>query len=736
MKKFFTQVVRHRRLIMALFVVMALIGIPMQNQVSVNYDLTDYLPSDSASTIALDVMEEEFDGGIPNARVMIYDVSIAEALEYKEAIEAVDGVDSVTWLDDSVDITVPLSTVDTDVVETYYKDGTALFSVTIDDDLRISAVDAIREIIGDDNAMTGSAVTTAVATTNTVSEISKITVIAVLFALLVLILTTRSWAEPFLVLASLGVAILINAGTNLIFGEISFVTNAAGNVLLLAVSMDYSVFLLHRFEECRETCLDPGDAMAEACCKSVSSILSSGLTTVIGFLALVIMRYRIGMDLGLVLAKGVVISLCTVFIFSPGLIVTFYRLIDRGQHRRFLPSFGGFGRFVRRLCVPMVITFLIIVAPAYLASNANAFYYGASKMYGTETQLGADTAAIEEVFGENDTYVLLVPADDLATQTELSDALHDLDHVTDIISYVDQAGAEVPTAYLDEDTLSLLISENYSRFVISVDVPYEGDETFALVEAIRATAESYYPDSWYLAGEGVSTYDLKDTVVEDMAKINVVVIAAVFIVLVLTMRSITIPIMLVLAIETAIWLNLSCPYFMDQTVFYIAYLIITSIQLGSTVDYAILLTDRYQENRLTMDKKTAVSETLSHVTVSILTSGSVMTVVGLLMGYVSTQKLLAQLGIFIGRGAIFSLIMVLFVLPGMLYLLDARIMHDQKRKSVTFMQMLRREHRKPPLPPKPPVPGKRAPGTADAGTANPSGDTSGTADTADPADAL
>ena len=695
MKKIFTQVVKHRRLVMAVFVLAALISIPAQSMVSVNYDLTDYLPSDAASSVALDVMDEEFDGGIPNARVMVYDVSIAEALEYKAAIEAVEGVDSVTWLDDSVDITVPLSTVDSDVVETYYKDGTALFSVTIEDDLRISAVEEIREIIGDENAMTGSAVTIAVATTNTLSEISKITVIAVLFALFVLIITTRSWAEPFLVLGSLGVAILINAGTNVIFGEISFVTNAAGSVLLLAVSMDYSVFLLHRFEECREEYPDPAEAMVQACCRSVSSILSSGLTTIIGFLALVIMRYRIGMDLGLVLAKGVVISLLTVFVFSPALIVTFYRQIDRGHHRRFLPSFGGFGRFVRRICLPMVAAFVIVLVPSYLASNANDFYYGASKMYGTETQLGADTEAIEDVFGESDTYVLLVPADDLATQTELSQALHDLDHVTDIISYVDQAGAEVPTEYLDADTLSLLISENYSRFVISVDVPYEGEETFALVEEIRAVAEEYYPDAWYLAGEGVSTYDLKDTVVEDMAKINVVVIAAVLIVLILTMRSITMPILLVLTIETAIWLNLSCQYFMDQPVFYIAYLIITSIQLGSTVDYAILLTNRYQENRLTMDKKTAIDETLSHVTVSILTSGSVMTVVGLLLGYVSSQKLLAQLGIFIGRGAIFSLIMVLFVLPGLLYIFDSRVTHAQARRTVTFRQMLRREHRKP-----------------------------------------
>lgn len=683
MKKFFSFIIKHRRPVIVLFVAAALLCIPMQNMVSVNYDINDYLPADSASTIALDVMEEEFEGGIPNTRVMIYDVSIAEALEYKEALEAVEGVTDVTWLDDSVDLTVPLATLDTDTVETYYVDGAALFSVTIEEEYRISATEEIREIIGDDNAMTGSAVFTATATTNTVSEIMKITVIAVLFVLFVLIITTTSWAEPLLVLAGLGVAILLNAGTNLIFGEISFVTNAAGNVLLLAVSIDYSVFLLHRFEECRLEYPDAEEAMTEALCKSVSSILSSGLTTVIGFLALVLMRFQIGPDLGLALAKGVAISLITVFVFTPSITLVAHKWIDRSRHRRLVPEMKGLGRFIRRICVPMTVVFLIILVPSYLASNSNEYYYGSSHIYGNDTKLGQDTEAIQAVFGDSDTYVLLVPNGDFSTQTELSQELHDLDHVTDIISYVDQAGAEIPTEYLDEDTLSLLISENYSRFVISVDVSYEGDETFALVEEIRAIAQSYYPDSYYLAGEGVSTYDLMDTITNDMLKINLIVIIAVFIVLFLTMKSLSVPVILVLNIETAIWLNLSCPYFMDQTVFYIAYLIISSVQLGATVDYAILMTTRYQENRCLHDRKTAIEETVSQITVSILTSGSALTVVGFLLGIVSSNQLLAQLGIFIGRGAIFSLIIVFFVLPGFLYLFDRQVTHAHGRRTKT-----------------------------------------------------
>ncbi len=266
--------------------------------------------------------------------------------------------------------------------------------------------------------------------------------------------------------------------------------------------------------------------------------------------------------------------------------------------------------------------------------------------------------------------MLLIPKGDTATETALSEELHTLPQVTDIISYVDLAGAAVPLEYLDENTMSQLMGDHYSRMVISLDAAMEGDETFDLVEKIRTIAQKYYPDGWYLAGEGVSTYDLMDTVTADMMKVNLVAIGAVFLVLLCSLRSLVLPIILVLSIETAIWLNLSCPYFMNQRIFYIAYLIISSIQLGATVDYAILMTDRYRENRQSLKKKEAVIQTISDVTVSILTSGSTLAVVGLLMGYLSTNQLLAQLGMFIGRGALLSLAIVFFVLPGLLFLMD------------------------------------------------------------------
>ncbi len=678
LERFYGAVTARRKLVAALFLLAAAAGLLLRPLVPVNYDINDYLPEETASTVSLQVMEEQFPGGIPNARVMARDVTVPEALELKRQLADVPGVLEVTWLDDVQDVTVPLAAMDAETLNSYYRDGAALYSVTVSESDYVAAVDGMRQVLGEKGAMTGSAVSMAASATGTMGEVQLIGAFGVAFALVVLALTTSSWLEPLLVLAGLGVAVFINAGSNLIFGEISFVTNAAGSILQMAVSLDYSVFLLHRFEECRAGRDDSVGAMVEALTKSTGSILSSGLTTVIGFLALALMRFRLGPDLGLALAKGVAISLITALLFVPCLILLTLPLADRLRHRRLIPSMGGFGRLVRRVTLPLAVAFVIAVAPAYLAYNANEFYYGSAKMFGPESEYGRDTAAIEETFGVSDTYVLLVPGEDTAVQSELSRDLRAMEHVTGIISYVDSAGAEVPMSYLDSGTLSQLQSGQYARMVISVDVPYEGDVTFGLVEDIRAVAESYYPGGYYLAGQGVNTYDLMDTVTSDLAKVNLVAIGAVFLVLLLTMRSLWLPVLLVLTIETAIWLNLAVPYFAGTPVFYITYLIISSIQLGATVDYAILLTDRYRENRAGLEPREAMEKTVADTAVSILTSGSVLTVVGLLMGYISSNQLLAQLGLLLGRGAIFSLCAVLFVLPGLLRASDRLVMGRRK----------------------------------------------------------
>lgn len=682
MRKFYSLVIKNRIIIIIMFLIAAVGCLGMKKLVQVNYDINEYLPEGTHSSVSLDVMGEEFGGGIPSARIMLKNVTIPEALEYKSQIAAVDGVLEVAWLDDSVDITIPMSMMDRDTLETYYKDQNALMNVTLDKSKQIGAVDEIKSIIGEDNAMIGSSVSTAHSTVNTVKEVAKITATAIIFSFIVLIFSTKSWVEPIVVLGGLGIAVALNGGTNLMFGTISFVTSAAGSILQLAVSMDYSVFLIHRFEECRKKIANVEDAMVEALCRSTSSILSSGLTTVIGFLALALMKFEIGPDLGYALAKGIGISLITVFLFVPCIVLMTYKLMDKTHHRDLVPGFAGFGKLVCSVIVPMAVAFGVLIVPSYLASNANSYYYGSSFILGEDTQFGQDTIAIEAIFGKNDTYVLLVPKENTALETELSNDLHKLPQITGLISYVDKAGAEIPKSYLDEKTLALLESENYSRMVLSVDVPYEGKETFALIEEIKTIANSYYPDAFYLAGVGVSTYDLMDTVTEDMVKVNLLAIVAVFVVLLFTMRSIWLSVILVLSIELAVWINMAVPYFMDTPIFYLAYLIISSVQLGATVDYAILLTDRYKENREIWGRKKTVIQTVADTTLSILTSGSVLTAVGFSMGYFASNQLLAQLGVFLGRGTILSVCIVLFVLPGLLYLFDPFFIKNGKKMEV------------------------------------------------------
>lgn len=669
MKKFYHLVCKYRKIILIFFLIVATVCGVLRNLVQVNYDMNDYLPADSASTIALNTMNKEFNQAIPNARVMVKAKDKKEAIQMKKKISKIKGVESVSWIDDYLPTTTPLSALPSSLTSTYYKKGYALFRVTIAEDQRTTTVSKIYKVIGKKNCMTGSAVSTALATSSTVSEIKKISIIAVLFLLIVLTLTTTSFAEPFIVLIGLGIAILINTGTNLIFGEISFVTNAAGNILQLAVSLDYSVFLIHRFEEYKKD-MEPIEAMENALTSSTGSILSSGLTTVIGFLALILMQFQIGPDLGLALAKGIVISLCTVFLFMPGLILATYKFMEKTEHKPLLPSFKKLGNLVVKTMIPLCVVFVALIAPAYYASNHNSYYYGSSHIFGTETRYGKDTKKIEFVFGKNDTYVLMIPKNEGVKERELINELKQNKNIKSVIALENYVGPNIPTSTIPKTIRSKFSSKNYTRMVLNCSVSYEGNTTFKLVKDIRKMANQYFPNQYALCGEGVSTYDLMDTITQDMIRVNLVAIAAVFVILALTLKSIILPTVLVATIETSVWINMSIPYLTGSPVFYIAYLIISSVQLGATVDYAILFTERYKENRQSLNKKESIKKTVSDCTISILTSGCTMTAIGFLLGIISSHQLLSQLGFFLGKGTLCSMFAVLFVLPGLLYLVD------------------------------------------------------------------
>ena len=339
MDRFANTILKHKKTVLLIFIIATIASALLSMTVNINYDLMDYLPDSAPSTIALDVMEKEYAKDPANARVMVQDVTIPEALAYKEKIREIDGVQEIQWLDDVQSLAVPLETMPQETVEDWYKDNCALFSVTVDTSKQAQCLADIRALLGDKGMMAGSCVDTVAVIESTSSELSRMMMIVIPIVFVILLLTTSSWFEPVLFLATIGVAILLNMGTNVIFGTVSFVTKAAGAILQLAVSMDYSIFLLHRFAEFRRTGMDVQQAMVEAVKKSTSSIMASGLTTVIGFAALILMRFKIGPDMGLVMAKAILFSLVTVLVLLPVLAVYSYRLIDKTQHRRFLPSF-------------------------------------------------------------------------------------------------------------------------------------------------------------------------------------------------------------------------------------------------------------------------------------------------------------------------------------------------------------------------------------------------------------
>ena len=660
-------------MIITVFVVLAVICAGLSTLVGVNYNFADYLPDDAPSTKALNIMEEEYSQPIPNMRVVIYDVTIPEALDYKEKIENAEGVKEVTWLDDSIDIYQPLELADQDTTDTWYKNSDALFSVTVssNEDEKAAAVEAIREIIGDNNAMSGIAVTDVLSPVHTSQEIQKIILIALPIIFVILLLTTTSWFEPVLFMVTIGVAIMLNRGTNLMFGEISFVTNAAGSVLQLAVSMDYSIFLLHRFAENRQDGKPVQEAMIAAVKQSMGSVLSSGLTTVTGFAALILMRFKIGPDMGYVMAKAIVFSLICVLCFLPALAISTYKLIDKTWHRPFYPAFSKFAKGVLKVRIPALTIAVLIAIPCFIAQGRNDFIYGSSRVYSTEeTQMGRDLLAVEDEYGASNPLVIMVPKGDISKEAQLNDALKSDSDVISIISYVNTVGASIPENFVPEEALSQLYSEHYSRFVVTLDTEEIEDGWADKIDRVREICEEYYGDEVLIAGDLASTEDLKDTITVDNTRVNILAILFVFVILVVNFKSITLPIILTLVIELSIWINLSVPYFQSTTLHYIGYLIISSVQLGATIDYAILLTGRYLEERKTKTCREAAAESIRACVLSLFTSAIILTIAGFVLGAVSTNLVLSQLGTLVGRGAVISFILVLFALPALLMIFD------------------------------------------------------------------
>lgn len=657
-----------------MFTVLIIISLFTARLVETNYQLADYLPKNSTSTIALEKMKEEFVKSPPNARIMIKNVTIPEALEYKQKFASVEGVSEVLWLDDAADIKTPAEMMDLNTLESWYKNGCALFSLVIDEEKIETALPALKEIAGNDSAMTGTAVDINYVQNATKTDISKIMFFIILLLLIILFLTTSSWFEPVLFLTAIGAAIAINAGTNVFLGEISFITKTTASILQLAVSMDYSIFLLHRFAEFRNEGLEVKEAMTLAMSKSFTSILSSGLTTMIGFFTLIFMRFRLGPDLGITLAKSIIFSLVSVIFLLPVLTILTYKIIDKTHHKLFLPSFNNLAEFVLKIKIPIMITAAVVLIPALLACNNNSFLYGTSfikqdagsKEYNNIQQM-------ETLFGKMNQMVLLAPVN---LEKTLTGELESMPEITSIVSYSKTVGAMIPKEFLEDDIKDNFLSENYARIIITVNTDGESDQAFAAVDKIKDSVNNYTKD-YHLTGGSVNVYDMKEVITADNTIVNLVSIIGIGLVVLLLRQSLSVPIILLIVIELSVWINLSVPYFMGQSMAYIGYVIISSVQLGATVDYAIMLSNRYIENREThtLSKKEALLKTSSETAISILTSSLILASAGFILYFVSSNAVIGEFGLLLGRGALLSAFMVIFLLPALLYYLDGIIAH-------------------------------------------------------------
>lgn len=669
MDKIANFIIKHRKGILITFTAAALICTVLQFFVKKNYNMVDYLPQEAQSTQAISIMNEEFTEAVPNTNVLIKNVSIMEALEYKKQLEQIEGVSQVIWLDDMLDMKQPIEMSDPETVEDFYKNSNALFSITIDKGVEKEACKAIRDFIGDDNLMAGDSPDLASMQETAVTEVMGAMLILIPSIILILMLSTTSWIEPILFLATIGISVVINMGTNIFLGKISFMTGSISPILQLAVSLDYAIFLLHSFADNRKKYDDVNQAMFHAIKSSVVTVASSALTTLFGFIALTFMKFGIGADLGVNLAKGILFSFLTSMIFLPALTLTAYKYIDKTQHRQLMPSFQNVYRFLSKLAIPMIVLVILLIVPGFLGQKQTGFIYGNSNA-ALSTRSGQDRLEMEKEFGKSTIMVLLVPRGDVAKEANLTREIHEMPHVTSVMSYANTVGTAIPTEYLDTDIINQFYSEHYARIIIYTNTQDEGELAFDTVERIQNTAKRYYQDNVYSLGQSANLYDMKTVVKEDNTMVNLIAIIAIFMVLLFSFKSLTLPIILLITIEAGIWFNLSIPYFMGSSINFIGYLVLSTVQLGATVDYAILLTTNYMKHRKKLTKKDAIHRAMGESFKSILVSAATLSIAGFTLYATSSNVASADIGLLLGRGTIFSFLMVVCFLPAVLVLFD------------------------------------------------------------------
>ena len=688
-------IVQKRKLVETFFGVMVVVSLLCAPLVEINYDLSKYLPHTAPSRVGLDLMEKEF--GYPGtARLMIGPVSIYEAKVYKDRIANLPGVDMVLWADSKVNIYESGVFLQYEDLKDYYDDEYAVMDITFvkgeSAKSTHEAISRIQEITGEKGYITGPAVQNKSLNDTLTKEIAIAMAMGVVMIYIVLTITTTAWLEPILFLMIMGIAIVINMGTNIFLGTISFLTFSVGSILQLAVAMDYSIFLLHAFTREKEKGNPPEAAIANALRAAVSSIMASGATTVVGFLVLALMRFTIGRDLGIVLAKGIVISLITVLVLMPALILRMNENIQKTAHRSFMPPFGNLGKIVYRVRYIVLAAVIVIAVPAYVGQSMNSFLYGNSALGSSPgTKIYEDEQNINARFGRSNLMLAIVPNTSMVTEKELAEEIENLHYTKSVTSLSSTLPPGVPQSFLPESVTGLLHTKDYARMLIYIRTSDESDLAFRCNDEIQSIVSKYYPENAFVVGMTPSTADIKNTITDDYNIVNILSLLGVAIVVMLTFRSVLIPIVVMVPIEAAIFINMALPYVLGDTMLFMGYIIVSCLQLGATVDYSILLTNNYIESRQTMAKKEAAMDAVSRSALSILTSGSILTIVGYGLCFTSSVAAIASIGRLVGRGAALSLVLVLFLLPVLLVLADDIVFGTRVRRQKRREKKLNRK---------------------------------------------
>ena len=642
----------------------------------INYDLLSYLPNSLETVSGQDTMVDEFGMGA-FSMVVVEDMEKKDIVALKEKLKKVNHVEDVIWYDDAMDITVPTEMLPDKLREGLFNGNAtmmiALFDNTTSADSTMDAITEMRGIVKKQAFISGMSGVVTDIKNLAMAEMPIYVVVAAVLSLLILLLTMDSLVTPFIFLLGIGMAIVYNMGTNMVFGEISYITQALTAILQLGVTMDYSIFLLESYEANKVRYDgDKNRAMAHAISNTFTSVTSSSITTIAGFAALCFMTFKLGMDLGLVMAKGVIIGVIVCLTVLPALILCFDKAIDKTTHKNLIPNLDGLSKKIVKGWPVVLVLFLVLLGPAMYGNSNYEIYYDIAGALPQSLDSAVANKKLEEKFNMNSTHIVLMKNGMASKEkSEMLKKIEDVKGVKWALGIDSFKGVSVPSSMIPKKLESKLKSDNYEIAFVCSDYKAATDEVNSQIADINKIVKKYSKDSMVI-GEAPLTKDLQDVTDIDLVNVNYVSVAAIFLIILITFKSILIPVILVMVIEFAIFLNMSVPFYTHESLPFVASFVIGTIQLGATVDYAILMTSRYHKERVVRRKSKKEAIDIAHKTSikSIMISGMCLfaSTFGVTMS--SSIDMIKSICTLLSRGAVISTIVVILVLPAMLTVFD------------------------------------------------------------------